>query len=586
MPMQASVKYFRGVDDISINIAGVTLIAGHNGVGKSSLLQAIQAAATGAAVPFFKSEKPDSPLITKKDAKELVHDGQEIGGIRLKTDDGAMQIGWPSLDVESKGAPVQISRVAAGIITPLDMEPKDRAAFFARLLETEPTKDELVEALTAKEVGLVPASGPGDDERNDQDGIDELVEKVEIGGYDGAHDYVKTNGAKLKGRWEEVTRKRYGVSKSDWLPEGWTEEFAAADPAALEEQLAEARHARDNIAVQTAVDAAALQQLQENAQKEQTAKALYDDATHKAIAASKNKQDAAELLAKAKKFPRLIACKHCGGMLQVVAGDDGSISAEESALTQADVDKALAALTEAQSDFDVASAAYQAASKTESDALAQWNQLKGSKQKYADAARVEGGDGGDADARAEAEGAVQAIEAKLEMVKTKARADRLHASIVLHVKIIDVLAPTGLRQKKLKAALDDFNTLLGGTCAGAGFDPVQLRDDLSVTYGARPYLLASKSQQWRCRVAVQLATAVREHAPLAIIDDADILDSAAREGFLQSLITLSKPEEEDGADMKVLVGMTLPKPESAPPLGKLKLGATYWLEQGKVANSM
>lgn len=577
--MTAKVRGFRGCASADILLKGVTLVAGLNGQGKTSLLQAVGAAAANAPIPFFKSDRPDSTLLAKKDAAQLVNDSGDIGGIRLISDDGAIQLGWPSLDYETKGAPPQISRVAAGLITPLDMPDAPRAAFFQSLLQTTPTSAELVAALTdKKQVGLVPKK---DDELNDQPIIDELVDKVEIGTYDAAHDFVKTNGAKLKGRWEEATGVRFGANKDDWTPEGWTDDLDEVSVEALEEQLASHKQARDDLFGQAAVDDAKMTELRENAQREQTTHALYEDAMRKAVGASKTVQEARGLLKGKAAVPRLTACCECAALLQITVGEDGSVSVAPSAMTKEQADKALAELKEAQEELEAAEQYLRECAATEADARATWNRYKGAAKLLVDAE----GRTGESDGYAAAVTKVTALERAIAMVKTKRRATSLHAKILLHNKIIEVLAPTGLRQKKLVEAIAAFNTLLEGICEGAGFDPVVLHQDLTATYAGRSYFLSSASQQWRCRVAVQIATAVKEEAPLTIIDGADILDGEAREGFLHALIQIAKPVAEAGVDMKFLVAMTLPRQESMPPLGKINKGNSYWMEAGTIATS-
>ena len=106
----------------------------------------------------------------------------------------------------------------------------------------------------------------------------------------------------------------------------------------------------------------------------------------------------------------------------------------------------------------------------------------------------------------ETRAAVEAAEARLKGWRQKREADRLRDEISVNEKILDVLAGDGLRAKKLARVLDVFNSAtLKPLTDIAGWKPVAIEADMSLTYGGRRYPLLSTSEQYRVRVVLQVA---------------------------------------------------------------------------------
>ncbi|RMD61382.1 MAG: hypothetical protein D6826_10040, partial [Alphaproteobacteria bacterium] len=159
----------------------------------------------------------------------------------------------------------------------------------------------------------------------------------------------------------------------------------------------------------------------------------------------------------------------------------------------------------------------------------------------------------------------------------KREADRIHTAIEANQHVIDVLAPGGLRARKLAEAVRRFNAeALAPLCEAAGWRAVTLDNGLEPTYGGRPYALLSASEQYRVRATLQVAMARLDGSEAVILDAADILDRRGRNGLFKMLIAAGLP---------ALIGMTITDPEKTPPpdLAASGRGMTYWIENGIAA---
>ena len=85
---------------------------------------------------------------------------------------------------------------------------------------------------------------------------------------------------------------------------------------------------------------------------------------------------------------------------------------------------------------------------------------------------------------------VAAAEQRLTGFRQKREADELHDKIMTNNAVIDILAPDGLRAKKLGHVLELFNTAqLGRLSLAAGWNQVTVDAEMTFAYGGRPYAL-------------------------------------------------------------------------------------------------
>jgi hypothetical protein len=170
-----------------------------------------------------------------------------------------------------------------------------------------------------------------------------------------------------------------------------------------------------------------------------------------------------------------------------------------------------------------------------------------------------------------AEAQLKAAESRLAEFRTKKEADRIHRLVEGNEIVIGLLSPDGLRATKLAQVLDVFNTELAALCETARWSAVRLDDAGGISYGDRPYGLASTSEQYRVRVTLAVAMAKLDGSDLVIVDGADILDAPSRSGLFTLL---------DQVGVPALVCMTLPRREMLPDLAAAGIGRSYWLTGG------
>lgn len=549
--MKITVSNFRGLSDLRATSNPLLLLAGSNGAGKSSACMAIAAAASGALLPEG---------LTKKAAGLLVCDGADLAAVELETGVGTASVTWPAVERSTTGIWKDISEVAAGLTDLAAIKPAERAEVLIRLIGATPTPDDLRAALAEQ---AVPA-----------DAIDEVAKQIPKG-WDAAHAYFKEGGAKIKGKWEQVSGTRYGKAKADgWRPEGWKPSMEALTPEDCVDAIARAESAlqeaqRDQGATQTQIDTWRAEA--DELGKRRTA---YGEAVTERDRQLDRELEAAKALealgARPQPGAEPLVCPCCAAPVRL---KDGSLVAAG----EDDHNDLLEAARHWDRAADVARKAKDAASLA---------------QRYLDAAEAKLSAAQYAKARLEAAGGevsdnTAAIEsARAELAKAQAIADmrrRVTDATALAVKIghaaviMDLLDKTGLRQAKLAEALGAFNSDLVQVCRSAGWAPVHVDADMAVSYGGRPVSLCSAGEQYRARITLQLAVAARDGADLVVIDGADILDKAGRNGLFRVL---------DDLGFRAVIGMTLLKREDMPDLGRTKIGESVWIEDGRATRNV
>ena len=521
--MIISIHDFRSVDRAEIELGLLTLVAGRNASGKSSICMAAAATLTQDAMACG---------LAKKDAYQLIRSGATVAAASLKSDDGAVDISWPAATVTLRGTPPRISRNAAGIDRFTAMRTDDRARLIETSLGAAPTRDDLAAA-----IGKV---------------TDALWQKVEADGWDVCHDAAKRRGAEMKGAWREVTGEQYGASKA----EAWKVE----ETAPAEEDLIKARLARTK-----AIEAEAASKFAKDGES-RLAELTAD--REKLVAAVTSATDDLDAALHARQSVAAIdgssgaPCPWCGKGVRRVSGSltlqyervDLVHDPKENEKRQVEINALDKALTEAKQTSSDAAAALAKADAAIAELTRQRDQA--SAQTPA-AMSIQ-----DADA------AVAAAEAALDRAKRSHRARELADKIAMNATIVAALAPSGVRKTKMVDAIERMNLAMAAF-AGAGNDvATTVNVDLEVSRGGRPYVLLSKSEQFRADVAIQVALARAAEDAIVIIDGADILDAAGRNAMFAGLLS--------DAGIPALVAMTMNAERLMPDLTSVG-GNSYWI---------
>lgn len=593
--MQASISNYRGVSTATLLIDAITLVAGHNGNGKSSCCQAVGAALTGEPMPI---DDENGNRLAKTKAGVLVRSGTAAGRVELTSAAGTTEVAWPTAKVKTAGQPPAASEFAVGLNSIVTMETKKRIPFLIDYLMAQPTKEDLAAAIGA----LVPAGT-----------VDKLWELIQATGWDSAYNQVKEKGAKYKGQWEQVTNANYGPKLAgSWLPNGYEPNLEGASEDTLKAMVTDARDALEAAIAASAVDDSKRQDLEvvvaqlpaRQKALDSAKKPLLEDQALKA--AMIDMQEAKQILlglqnalddlrSKAPKAdvpPTKIVCPCCNEALMMTATYGVLTKYAVTGPTQEDIDAHAVKVSEKVKAVNAQAAVVkplEAKHKELTDARAivvrNWD------QGIADASRLvreamtakEELDAMAAPSTAQAGASVEqcrndlaAHELRLSAFVAKRNADFLHNAIELNQALLKHVAPTGVRADVLTTAIQEFNKKLQSLSETAGWAPVEITPEFSFQYNGTPYFLLSSAEQFRVRVIVQLAMALREKAAMVVVDGADILDKPGRNGLFRLL---------KAAGIPALVGMTIDAEENVPNLAKAGYGRSYWLG-GAVAREL
>jgi hypothetical protein len=560
--MKAKVRGFRGAEKADIDIDRIALIGGLNGAGKSSICQAIAAAACSQPIPFFRSTRPDKPVLTKTDAKALLRGGMEKGSSIIEVDGQVVaEALWPGLTAAGNGK-IQCSLVAAGLVNPMEMEEADRQRFFSTLLNADPTMDDLREAL--KEA--IPALADPDY----VDALEKVITMAQTNGWDVAHKHFKEHGARRKGEWEGKAGESFGSKKAaDWKPQGWRADLEEKSLEELGTACTEAQEAVERALAAVATDAANLAQLVEQANGEAGAwNALQEaDTAYKAARAD---LAAKESQRQAIVIPTATPCPHCGGLVDIEEGKRG-FTLKQSMANGAEIEAAKKGyeaagllVRNAMLAAETRQAAYNTAKGAHDARKGATERLKEAKKRTGTTETVD-----------LARDFLAGVMRDKDLIERRQACETLAAQIGANQKLVDILSPEGLRRQKLQKALKVSNGQLAALSSDAGYGTVTIDDDLEILYGGRRYFLLSQSEQYRVRAVIQIYVAMHDKSPLVIFDSADVLDQDGRNGLFALM------QEVDG--ISFLVGMTVLSRKNVPDLAKAGIGASYWVADGTAA---
>ena len=552
--MKIRIRDYVGASRAELEInAGITLIAGDNAAGKSSVLRGIASLLTGEVMPRG---------VAKGDSEILVMDGAKAGELLLSTERGdTASITFPNPKFTTSGEPPQASAVAAGLLNYTDLKQEQRARFLEGLLDALPKPDALREALA---------------DHMAKEDIELVLGTIETEGYDGTADRLREKRVKLKGRWEDIAGERWGDTKAQqWMPEGWSD-YDEQSPEQVSARLAASQEAYDRVAKKSTIAEAEYQTLIDLVGRREPTQMALDMARNQLATIEANWARARkELESLPPPVEEGIPCPHCGAhVVVIIDAVAGHILAPVQPLTEGEPERRKRTLAEKRAEV---AEAYRK--------LEQQQGLIGAcDEKLREIGRAQealkGAKKGNGDPKAVEKALAQLDKAKASAARVKIARDANSAAerVRLYTIVIDLLAPDGLRRRALNAKLSEFESNYLATLVrdAPTWKAVTIdRDTLLPRYGGRPYVLCSRSEQWRTNVILQIAIALLEGAALVCIDGADILSTNGQDDlFMGVLHKLPLP---------VVVGAMYSRPKHAPNLMHAQLGRTYWMNDGTLA---
>lgn len=566
------ITNFQGLRHAALDVsAPVLLVAGHNGAGKSSLLD-------GVAMAFSGQPRRVS---LKKDMAQLVTEGAKKGEARVEWLDAAYEVqvcgvalptGKGSALTDSPFLPYVLD---ASLFASLDAKERRRVLFDLSGASTSP--NQIAERLVAK--GHAAA----------------LVEKVKPllrSGFPAAVEQAKAYASESRGAWKAITGENYGSEKAvDWAPELLatvvTEDQVAEagkNLQLLEDDLAEAQQA-------LGASKQARQAADGRAQRIAKLRELVDlePRRRNKLTTDEQNQDewsekvmAAELASAGSVPHQPLTCPHCQGAVDLQAGTlvvhqpPEQIADAEAARRLPEYREYLAsaqrAVANSQRDLD--------------ECLAAAEQIKALEAESADAPSAEAIANGEQainelrqtrDAsRAKLVALQEALEAAAQREASIAKAQAAHQDVVAWTGMVDALSPTGIPAEILADAIGPVNDTLKRLAGTAGWSPVQISADIDVTFGGRLYGLLSESERWRCDTTIALAIATISGLRLVLLDRLDVLDLPSRNQAIALMRAMTSDREIDS----VIVAGTLKEPMAKTP----EWLQAVWIDAGQLVD--
>lgn len=552
------ITNFQGLRHAALDVsAPVLLVAGHNGAGKSSLLDAIAMAFNG----------QPRRVSLKKEMDKLITEGAKKGEARVEWLDESGEVQACGVALPSgKGSPLADSLFLPYVLDAslfAGLKADDRRKLLLSLTGASASPAEVAKRLEAKGIDLV---------------LFEKVKPLLRSGFPAAVEQAKAYASEARGAWKAVTGENYGSDKAN----GWEPELLAT--VVTEDQVAEAgknlqlleddlAEAQQTLGASKRAHADAQARASRIAALRETA-ALADRRRNK-LATDEDNQDewsekvmAAEAAASGEPAHQPLTCPHCQGAVDLQAGQlvphqpPAKVADPEAAKRLEEYRGYLAsaqrAVANSQRDL-----------KESEDAAAQAAALEAETAQAPSAEAIANGEQAinelrqarDA-SRAKLVALQEALEAATQREASIAKAQAAHQDVVAWTGMVDALSPTGIPAEILADAIGPVNELLQRLSGTAGWSPVQISADIDVTFGGRLYGLLSESERWRCDATLALAIAKLSGLRLALLDRFDVLDIPAR---TQQAMKLFQSLAAGGEIDTLIVAGTLKEPMAKTP---------------------
>lgn len=592
-----NVQNFLGVRAVEIPlIAPVTLFAGKNGAGKSSLQEAIRMALTGEAVRVG----------LKKDYGQLITEGAESGFSEVEID-GAVRAFVTLPDGKTTPLTEYVPPTALPYVLDAQrfakLEPNERRAFLFGLMGLSAGGAEVNKRLLAKGCNDLKV---------------ETIMPMMRSGFDAAHKEAQAKARDEKAAWRTITGETYGDKKAA----SWAAEKPAFDAATLADL-------QKRLAATDAGLAAANQRMgalqadhKRHAEAAQRLADLREKGSRYARVADKLARDEAELKeweAKVETARQLASSGRKVGLvhdlayslneslrmvipfgemdtnqraqladanavLEKYSTEHGSIESNGSGDIEArnklpEYEKALRLLQSAVANDKRDLAEADAAAK----AIAELEAAVGSAP---DEAEIHAARKHLDDLKAERSDIAAKLAAQQDAERQAKQADErtakalaAHESVLAWIAIADALAPDGIPGEMLAEALEPINDRLEQSSQDAEWLHVHVEADMSIFAAypglpPRPYALLSESEKWRADAMLAEAISHLSKTKLLVLDRFDVLDLKGREDLIAWLDILAQNGEINTA----LIFGTL----KALPAGLPDTVNAFWLESGGV----
>ncbi len=579
-----------GIKSVNVKLdTVVTLFAGRNGSGKSSIQEAVRMA-------ICQDNVRDVTI--KKEFGKLVHGDAKAGGAMIGIDndpDQAFAFNMPKGDFV--GPEISESmRVALNGQRFARMTADERRTFLFGLTKLKPN------AATVKARMMAPKWA------SEAAKIDAVMPLLRTG-FPRVCDHAKSKATEAKGAWRALTGETYGAVKAPaWeapvpdLPEGDLAHLVTTvagldrNIATLNESLGAiknaARKAQDdaNRRASLADAAGKVDNLRDQIERNKVDIAEYEPG----VVALRERAAGTGKLTMADELAHFLAWlpiptlgkewEESANVIlrryEATGGDYGVAAGKVDHEAQAALperEKGLALLksraSNLQRDLDSATQA-----KGQFDALAPAGDAVDAS---AEIAEVEGMLATARADRTKAENQrldiVTATEKRAAAASKTAQALGHHNDVMAWTKVADALAPDGIPAEMLLDALQPVNAALEQAAIDTEWMQVVIAPDMSITAAGRPYQLLSESEQWRTDAMIAEVVAEISGLRILMLDRFDVLDMPGRAQCLEWLDSLAF---NDVVDTVLLFGTLKALPDNL-----ADTITAYWVEGGLIAGA-
>ena len=558
--MELSIRHFKGIARADLEISPkITLIAGKNHQGKTSILEALAATLTGSGKP---------PSMTLPQCATLVKSGESKAWARLQNASGSREIHWPNPSKPiTEGLPPFASETAVGELDYMRIEVKKRSEFLQSVVKAEPTRGDLEAELKDHDIHVDRIKKIADEVF----GNDTLPGR----GFEPAYESAKTLGASLKAQWQQITgQPKWGDTIGrEFAPPDWSNAFAELPIENLVEELAECKRRHEQAVADNAIGNHETEKLRELAGKEE--QFLKDvqgwrERLPEAEATWKQLDQELKEMPGAGLFEIIYECTECS--TKHVIAKDKLVKYDGKQPSKQEYEERKKALEAKRMKVSTARQVFDNASLGIKMSIGEHQKAKEAREKLAqlqDAPEV------DPVAVENARADMAIAQSRLDSRRIKAQADEKDQHIRKNQAIIDALAPTGLRDRKMKKALDAFNATLEKLCKSAKCGRVQIAPTLSAEMDGKHYNhLASGSERYFIDAVIRVAIAQLDGSQMILFDEAQTLVDDDLKGLFRLGLAAGIP---------TVVAMSVASPGDMPPIAMKNLGNECWIENGEVS---
>ncbi|WP_237173004.1 AAA family ATPase [Paracandidimonas lactea] len=569
----------------------VTLFAGANAAGKSSVREAVRAAFLG---------MPER-VIRKKDLGQLVHAGEQAGSVAIEIEGGATTFTAPDGKQELRHGHTQAQWEPMALALPYCLEP----ASFAAASPDE--RRQLLFALTgasSKKEDIIAAMR----ERGLTDEIIDASTPMLRAGFAAAAKFAEERCRDAKASWKAATGETYGHVKA----QSWKAISPDVDTTAIEQLKTRAEILKGKIGTEQTKLGAAEQKLKSWLAAEESREADGKAFAKLESLQAKLERDQDELLKWADQVkilegqagtgPRvglvhdLAAClddvyNQGNNSFDIPAALDsrilvalGQYETQHGSLDAQGNPEAAAKLPEARKARDLMQRSVDNDKRDIAAAQAAGARLEQSIERGSES-EVESVRtilAGYQQELAQVSGELQALvanqQAAAQAQHRTATAAAAHQQALDWQSAIDALSPAGIPAQILESALEPMREALRYVSEALYWPHLTIDTDMMIAAGERPYGLLSESERWRADAIIALALASLSGLRMVALDRVDVLDLQGRADLIDGLDAMATDGQIDTA---LLFGTF----KSAPNMSGFPQVKCQWLAGGAIAQS-